>query len=587
LLHVEDYLWSREDLPYTNFAQWLDAIDRRFSDRIAMRRRNSRGKDFETWTYGRLAAESRRIARTLLAAGLKAGDRVLLWSENSFEWCSVWIGSAIAGLVVVPVDALIGEDEVGNIVAQSGAKALFLSAKKVSSFSLLASRAAGAEEGGRFAVAAIIGELQGADSPALSWKELDGIADLPAPSSIAPDAPASIIFTSGTTGISKGVTLSHRGIIANANASILSLPITKEDIFVCVLPLHHTYPTTCCFIAPLCEGSSITMVDRIVGKVIVDDVRDSKSSFLIAVPLLLDKLRGAIDQNFRDRGPLVYTLLGTLMALTLALSKRGFPALARATFRGIREKTGLATLRLIVSGGGPLNPSTADFFEALGWGIVQGYGMSENGPLITVNLPRLKDNASAGLAVKHTEIRIVDENREGIGEIAVKSPSLMLGYFNNREATAEVFDQDGFLLTGDLGYLDQRGFLFITGRKKSLIVTGGGKNIYPEEIETKFDGSRIIKEVLVVGRKGKNVAAEDVVAVCVPDIDTITADRGGQSPSSDAVRDLVKAEIESANRHLPPYKKIADFIIRDEEFEKTSSKKIKRFLYQDYAAPQK
>lgn len=579
---AEDFIWNRPDLDYENFAQWLDAIEHRWSERTALSWRAGKGKGFDSWTYARLAAESRRVARALLSAGLGPGDRVALWAENSAEWCSVWIGAAISGTVIVPVDFLLSDEDAANILERSGAKAFFVSARKLKSLPILLSRTPTLGASGSLIVS-LGGDGGELPPPVVPWTGIDGTAALPDPASLGGSDAVSVIFTSGTTGLAKGVVLSHRGIIANASAAIRALPIFPEDVFMCVLPLHHTYPTTCSFISPLCEGCAVTLVERVVGKIIVDDTRDSGGSIMTAVPLLFDKLKAAVEQGFREKGPFVEGLLRGLMKLSLALSSAGFPGFARTVFGGIRKKTGLAGLRLLVAGGGPLNPSTADFFESLGWIIVQGYGMSENGPLITVNLPKFKDNASAGVAVPYTEIRIRDANEEGVGEIAVRSPSLMLGYFNNSEATAEVFDEEGFLRTGDLGYLDERGFLFITGRKKSLIVTAGGKNIYPEEIEAKFDGSRVVKEVLVVGRKGKSGAAEDVVAVCVPDLELIAADRGGAVPSGQGLRELVKTEVEAVNRSLPPYKKIVDFILRDEEFEQTSSRKIKRFLYQDLA----
>jgi len=237
-----------------------------------------------------------------------------------------------------------------------------------------------------------------------------------------------------------------------------------------------------------------------------------------------------------------------------------------------------------VAGGGPLNAATARIFDEFGFTIVQGYGMSENGPLITTNTPRYHDHRSAGLAVKRTKIRIAEPNEEGIGEIQVTSPSLMKGYWRNPEATAAVMTEDGWLRTGDLGRVDERGYVYITGRIKSLIVTAGGKNIYPEEIEALFDGSRVVREVLAVGRsRSGSDAAEEVAAVVYPDLETIAADRGADRAADSAfVRDLVKIEVERVNRSLAPYKKISDFHVRKSEFQKTSSKKVKRFLYKTW-----
>jgi long-chain acyl-CoA synthetase len=237
---------------------------------------------------------------------------------------------------------------------------------------------------------------------------------------------------------------------------------------------------------------------------------------------------------------------------------------------------------MMVGGGGPLNPKTADFFESLGFCVVHGYGMSENSPLISVNTPWHKNNVSVGLPVKYTDVKIIDTNEEGIGEIAVKSPSLMLGYYENSEATQEVFTDDGYLKTGDLGYRDEQGFIFINGRKKNLIVSSGGKNIYPEEIEAHFEGSRVIGEILILGRKEAEFGGEQIFAVAVPNTEVLAEDYPGKEADEAFIHGLIKTEIERVNRTLVGYKKISDFVMRREEFEKNAQKKIKRFLYKSY-----
>jgi long-chain acyl-CoA synthetase len=270
-----------------------------------------------------------------------------------------------------------------------------------------------------------------------------------------------------------------------------------------------------------------------------------------------------------------------LRAVALDQAKKGNPEFGRKAFGFIRKKAGLHSVKIMVAGGGALNPKTADFFDSLGFNIVHGYGMSENGPLISVNTPRHKRNVSVGLPVSYTEVKIIDPSPEGIGEIAVKSPSLMLGYFENEEATREVFDQDGWLLTGDLGYRDEDGFIYIKGRKKNLIVSAGGKNVYPEEIEVCFSGSRAIAEILVVGRKDAE-SGEQIFAVAVPNYDMIKENYPGKEGDDGFIEGLIKAEIGQANRKLPVYKKISDFLVRKEPFEKNAQQKIKRFLYKNY-----
>jgi len=490
----------------------------------------------------------------------------------------------VAGLTAVPVDALLADAEAIAVIRASGARMLWVSPRyEEKCLPLLA-------DADQVATLAVFGE-KAATAPieTVCYDEVvttEWDARLPDPAAISPDQTASIIFTSGTTGLAKGVMLTHRGIIANIDASIQSLPIYKEDVFMCVLPLHHTYPTTCSFLSPLAVGASVTICEKVVGKVVVDDTRDSAGSIMIAVPLLYDKLKQALEQNVRAQPLPVRAILRGMRYLAHTANGVGIRGIGRALFGSVRNKSGLASLRLLVAGGGPLNPGTADLFDDFGWYIVQGYGMSENGPLITTNTMKYKNNRSAGLVVKNTELRIDAPNAEGVGEIEVRSPSLMKGYFKNPEATADAFTADGWLKTGDLGNVDSDGYLFITGRIKNLIVTGGGKNVYPEEIEMVLDGSRVVKEVMVVGRRhARDDGAEEVVAVCVPDRDALQQDYPQTAGSEEFVRQKIHDAVASANKTLPPYKKIVDIIIRNEEFEKTSSRKIRRYLYSHYALP--
>jgi len=494
---------------------------------------------------------------------------------------AVWMGTVIAGLCIVPLDFLISEQECLNIINMTRAKAFFYSGRKrdfaaslpVKDVTLPVSVCISPEEESRKQI-----EFDRFGSDA-------GNQALPSPNSIAPYDPASIVFTSGTTGFAKGVTLSHKNIIANTSAAIRILEPNSSDVFIDVLPLHHTYPTTCTFMAPLALGIPVIITEKIVGKVVIDDIRDGGVTFLIAVPLLFDKVMAAIQAGYNKIPIIVRAPLNVLRKIALAKAKKGQPEFGQKVFRFIRKKANLHTLRLMVAGGGPLNPKTADFFDSLGFNVVHGYGMSENAPLICVNTPRHKRNVSVGLPVSYTELKILDPGPEGIGEIAVRSPSVMLGYFENEEATKEAIDINGFLHTGDLGYRDKDGYLHIKGRKKNLIVGSGGKNIYPEEIESHFNNSRIIGEILVVGRREPTYGGENIFAVVVPNYEAIKEDHPGSENDDDVIKHLIKKAIEEVNRGLPGYKKISDFMLRKEPFEKNAQQKIRRFMYKHYEDP--
>jgi len=578
MLKFSDYISDMPDCPHQNFAQLVEQVANDHGDRDAILHRTSGQKEFTRWTYLRFANECKRIAHGLLAAGLEKGDRVVLWSENRPEWMAVWMGTAIAGASIVPVDFLITEKECLNIMKITRAKAFFYSKSKKDFSASLAS-----EGLGLVANVCINPEEGDGDGEYYSFGKGASAKALPSPDSISGDFPVSIVFTSGTTGVAKGVTLSHKSIIANASAAIRILEPVSTDVFLDVLPLHHTYSTTACFIAPILVGIPTVIVEKTLGDVIRADARDAGVTFFIGVPLLFDKFMAGAEKKITG---IKKFLLNSPRKKALAEAKAGRPAFGQnhSLLKKVRAKFDLASVRMMVAGGGPLNPATADFFDSLGFNIVQGYGMSENAPLISVNTPKHKRNESVGLPVIHTKVKIFEPNAEGIGEIACTSPSVMIGYFENKEATDEVIkviDGERWLFTGDLGKIDSDGFIHIMGRKKNLIVTSAGKNIYPEEIEVLFS-SRIISEILVVGRKEKDGSGEIIYAVVVPNYDNIKEDFPGKENDEVFIRSEVKKLVENANRSLPIYKKIGDFTLRKEQFEKNAQQKIKRFLYKDY-----
>jgi long-chain acyl-CoA synthetase len=595
MMKWNEYIADWPDVPYPNFNAWLNGVEESWKDKDAILHRCGKQRDFTRWTFGYLAAQCRRIGRGLIKQGLQKGDRVVLWAENRPEWMAVWLGTVITGCVIVPVDALISEDECANIIKLTRAKVFFYSERKKNFAASLESRgitlnASVCIDTGAAKAASTGGSVSNADSPIMQFGSDADEVVLPGPDSIDEHDPASIVFTSGTTGFAKGVTLHHRGIILNSSAAIRILRAYHWDVFISVLPLHHTYPTTCSFISPLAIGASTVIVDKLVGKVVIDDIRDAGGTMLIAVPLLYDKLKAGIEAGYNKLPAPLRWVLDRVRAKSLAEAKKGNPLYGQKAMRFFRKKAGLVSVRLTVAGGGALNPKTADFFDSFGFNIVHGYGMSENSPLVCVNTPWHKRNVSVGLPVKYTEIKIVDSGEDGIGEIAIKSPYIMLGYFENPEATKEVLTDDGWLLSGDLGYQDEEGYVYISGRKKNLIVSSGGKNIYPEEIELCFDASRVIGEILVMGRRDK-FGGEMIFGVTVPNRETLAEDypdkvsREGElsEESREFIKSLIKKEIERVNRTLQSYKKIADFTVRYEEFEKNAQKKVRRFLYKSYA----
>ncbi len=589
-MNLEKRFSRQPDRTYPNFRAMFDSVCAEYEGLVAMRMRLTEGAPYTEWLYRDLRRISCAAGRWLVSHGVGKGDTVAIISENRPEWCFAYIGAVVIGAVAVPLDSALDAKGVQGIVRAAGCKVLFHSAAYA-----VRAEAAKELEPALMLVDFDLDRME-AGSRRISWAaalaeavpggEVSAIADyegLPPADSIGGDSAAVIIFTSGTTGVAKGIMLSHKGIIANVNASRQALTVDKNDVFIAILPLHHTYAATCTFLSPLEAGGSITFVEKLIPTVILRHIREARVSVVIGVPLLFDKIKQGIRSEVdKLKGP-ASALVKSLFALSSFSSRILKLPAGRVLLSFLRKKAGLDSVRLAVSGGGPLAWDSASFYEALGLNLVQGYGMSENGPLISVNLPEYKDNRSAGVAVKYTEVRIAEPGPDGVGEIQVRSPSFMLGYLDAPEATADSFTDDGWLRTGDLGYIDRRGFIFITGRSKNLIVTEGGKNVYPEEIEMKFEGSPWVKEILVLGRRdGAHKAGEQILAVCVPDWDRIRAERPEANDREDA-RILVRDEVRRINKELPQYMKIVDTIIREEEFEKTSSRKIRRFMYRHYA----
>jgi long-chain acyl-CoA synthetase len=518
--------------------------------------------------------EIRMIAAFLHAKGVRPGDHVGIVSENRIEWCLVYLAVVASKAVIVPIDSLLEPESIASISGMSDILVLFYSEKYRSCLDLIREKAPDcrlfvsldpenhdpAEDRAAYA------EITDLGDPEFSYPEID------------PEEAASIIFTSGTTGTAKGVTLSHHGIIANAAAALDALPVDRNDTLIGVLPFHHTYPATCSFIAPFMAGASLTIAEKIIGTRILANIRETSCTMMIGVPLLFDKIRKGMESRFAELPPAKRILIRTLRAVSAASNRTlGLPV-GKILLRSLRHKAGLGTLRMMVAGGGPLSRETARFFEDLGFTILQGYGMSENGPLISTNTEKKKNNDSVGIPVKDTVVEIRDANAEGTGEIVVKSPSLMIGYYKNPEATRKVFTEDGYLRTGDLGRIDHKGFLFITGRIKNLIVTAGGKNVYPEEIESRFENNAVVLEVIVTGWKTLS-SDEEIGAIVHPDYERIREQYPEQPLTEEFVKSLIRSEVGEINRSLPGYKRIQHIRVIQEPFEKTSSRKIKRYLY--------
>jgi long-chain acyl-CoA synthetase len=534
--------------------------------------RSWNGEDgYDEVTYNDLYQNVSAIGRWLIGQGVQPGDRIAVLGENRPEWGACYLGIQAAGAVVVPVDSMMPTAGIRHIISNSEARMVFVSQKFSSIIEEMRS------------VSTLETKICFEKVDFEGYKFLyDVISDGTHSDEVLPDRDmdelAAILYTSGTTGHSKGVMLTQKNIISNVASASRILSITNKDTFLSVLPIHHAFEATAGFLLPIYSGASITYSRSLKSAEIIQDIKNTNVTIMVGVPLLYEKMQQGMTRKLKQAGK--DKLVNGMRGVVGAGKKVGLN-LSKGLFKGLRTKAGLNTVQLFVSGGGPLDPVTASFFNSLGLKLIQGYGLSETSPVTHVNLPKRMRNVTVGPPVPNVEHKILDPNDQGVGEVAVKGPNVFIGYYNNEEATKAAFTDDGWFLTGDLGFVHPDGYLQVTGRAKNMLVTGGGKNVYPEEIEFYLNRNPFIAEGLVVGIPRKKGLGEEIAAMIFPDYEQIDLhfEEKGEKPTDADVYKLIKFEIKKSQKDLAEYKRIKTFQIVEEEFQKTSTKKIKRFLY--------
>jgi long-chain acyl-CoA synthetase len=549
--------------------QMVLASAARNGDRPAYWLRTSDG--YAPLTYSELGERIIALARGLIRSGFKTQTKAGIYAPDSPEWGIIYMAILAAGGVVVPLDQQSKYLELRSIINRAGINMLFCDPshyQDILELELISSQ---------FPDVICFGNTDAEDSPIMTTAKLERVGrnkniELP---EIDPDSLAVLIYTSGTSSEAKGVMLSHTNIIADLEAVRPRLSITEEDRFLSVLPLHHTLEATCGFIYPLSCGASIVYGRSLKSIDIITDIRSLEITVMIGVPLLFEKMYAGINRQVSKRAlaSRLYVDLGQRMA---GLSKWILDlSVGKVLFKALRERIGLDSIRLFVSGGAAINPQVSRFFGNLGISLLQGYGLSETSPVLTVNTERDNNYYSVGKPLDGVDLRILNKNAAGIGEIAAKGKMVMLGYYGNEDATQAVM-QDGYFRTGDLGYIDSTGHLHITGRMKNVIITPAGKNIYPEEIEALLESSPFVAECAVLPRKRNT--GEEPVAVVVPDFDAINAAHDEKKLSDDEIRTVMKAEVYSICEQLTEFKRVKDVIVMTEGLPKTSTRKVKRHV---------
>jgi long-chain acyl-CoA synthetase len=514
-------------------------------------------------TYNETLETVEAVARWLYANGIRTGDKVAVTGKNSPEWAAAYLGILFAGAVVVPIDYQLKNEDTDVLLKTSHARFLFVDEEKYDYY---------AGQGGLEKVVSL------RKGKGAYIYDLDGpAADI---AQAAETDLAAILFTSGTMGKPKGVMLTHRNLVSDCYLAQGNLDVFHTDVFYALLPIHHSYTMLAVLIETLSTGAEVVFGKRMVTKAILKDLKEAKITMLLGVPMLFNKVLAGILRGLREKGPVVYGIISALMGVSGLIKKVFKVNPGKKMFGFILKKASLSTLRILICGGGPLAPSVFRKYNQLGLDFVQGYGLTETSPIINLNPIEHYKETSVGRISPQTEMKVLDPDERGIGEIIVKGPMVMQGYFELPEETAAAFTPDGFLKTGDVGYLDDEMYLYLTGRAKNMIVTEGGKNVYPEEIENEFQLFEEIDQILIRGFVlDKKMKTEGIEALVYPNPEfawTSPEAEGAAAPDKALIKARIETIIAEVNQRLLPYQKIARTSILDQPMEMTTTKKIKR-----------
>lgn len=573
----DPYVVYKTSRPITDLKHMLNTSVELYADNVAFRQRFVKDEPFREITYREALDTVNGLGTALIAHGLK-GKRISVIGENCYQWATSYLAAVCGTGVVVPLDKELSAQELKQLVIEADVAAVLFTKKYEKMF-----REMMASGDTKLEVLVNLSSSAGEEAEGvLSWEGLveegkklvdDGDRSF-IDAEIYADEMSVLLFTSGTTGIAKGVMLSHRNICEDLMSAPTILNVNTWDIFFSVLPVHHTYECTCGFLMPLYKGASIAYCEGL--KYIVKNLAEVRPTMLLAVPLIFENLYNNIMKNVRKQGK--EGLVRKVLAVNKVTKKIGLD-LNKLLLKDILKVFG-GRMRVLISGGAAIDPAILQFFNDLGFIAVQGYGLTECAPMAALNPDQHKNmrNSSVGHLLPGMEVKIEDKNEDGIGEICVKGPNVMMGYYNMPEETAKVI-RDGWFHTGDLGYVDDKDFIYITGRKKNVIITANGKNVFPEELEYYLGRSNLVSESMVWAQEDEAGQDTVIVATIKPDMEEVESVIGKEAASDTAqVEKLLWAEVDKINEDLPFFKKIKKVTVRREEFEKTTGKKIKRFV---------
>ena len=552
----------------TDLKDMINKSVAKFSDRPAYVFKTEKKGEFKEITYKQLKNDIDSLGTALINLGLE-GKRVAVIGENRYEWGVTYLAVVNGTGTIVPLDKALPENEIESLIIRSGVEAIVYSNKYNEIMNDLK------EKKNTDLKYFISMDLDESENGIISFKKLltRGKELLENGDKRFIDAKINVeemrimLFTSGTTSKSKAVMLSHKNIASNLMDISSVLKVREDDRFLSFLPLHHTFECTTGFLLPLSVGASIAFCDGI--RHIAENIKEYDITFMVSVPVLYENMCKKIMKSIKDQGK--GTTVNVGMKVSNALLKVGLDIRGKL-FKQVHDSLG-SKLRLLVAGGAALDPDTEKTFNSLGINMVQGYGLTESSPVIAVEDDKYKKIGSIGKALPTLDVKIDEPNEEGIGELLVKGPTIMLGYYENEEATKETIDKEGWLHTGDLAKIDKDGFIFITGRKKFVIVLKNGKNVYPEELEILINKIAGVKECFVYG-KPEDDGDYKISAKIVYDKEIMKEAYGVEEEKD--IKEKLWQEVKAINKTMPKYKYIKGIIVTEEELIKTTTRKVKR-----------
>lgn len=512
---------------------------------------------WQEYSFHRYAADVDALGTQLLAKGC-AGKNIMITGENSYAWVTAYMAVACGVGTVVPIDKDLSSGEMADIISVCEPALIIGSSAALERFSEVG---VGID---RLCFGDLADWIKAGNDRIIAGDRAYLEAEIDA------DAMSMLIFTSGTSGISKGVMLSHKNICFNLSEMCQMIYFGEEDHFLSVLPLHHVYECVCGFLCPLYRGATVSFSEGL--RYFTRNLREVQPTVMLGVPMLIETMYRSVWKTIRKQGMEKKVLSTVKMTNALPMEKMRVAA-KRKAFARIHENFG-SKLRLMISVGAPIDPAVLSGLRDFGIKAYQGYGLTECAPLAALNRDAFFNDASAGMASPNALLDIYDVQNDGTGEIRYKGENVMLGYYKMPELTAKVL-RGGWFYTGDLGYLDENGFLFITGRKKNAIAVAGGKSIFPEELEELLSKTPYVKEAVVVGYPNEKKKDYDVVALIYPDYQKVKETYGEGFTAEQLDLELKKA-LADVNSAVKPYKRIATYVLRNEEFPKNFSRRIKR-----------